>query len=155
MIATEYGKVWNEAHGDVMKTRELVEAACGVPSMLVGESLTNASAGYDTVIYREPLGVFVGITPFSFPAIIPMGWMMPLCIATGNTLVLRPSPVTPLTSMRMLEMLYDAGLPAGVVNLVTWEADRETGIPSCREGRHVCRFHASGARSVRECRGEW
>jgi malonate-semialdehyde dehydrogenase (acetylating)/methylmalonate-semialdehyde dehydrogenase len=119
MVATEHGKVWEEAQGDVLKTREVVEMACGVPSMLTGESLMNASAGYDTVLYREPLGVFVGISPFNFPAMIPMGWMMPLCIATGNTLVLRPSPVTPLTSMRMMELLYEAGLPEGVVNLVT------------------------------------
>lgn len=119
MVATEHGKVWDEAQGDVLKAKEVVEVACGVPSMLMGESLMNASAGYDTVLYREPLGVFVGISPFNFPAMIPMGWMMPLCIATGNTLVLRPSPVTPLTSMRMLELLYEAGLPEGVVNLVT------------------------------------
>ena len=119
MVATEHGKVWEEAQGDVLKAKEVVEVACGIPSMLMGESLMNASPGYDTVLYREPLGVFVGIAPFNFPAMIPMGWMMPLCIATGNTLVLRPSPVTPMTSLRMVEMLYDAGLPDGVVNLVT------------------------------------
>jgi malonate-semialdehyde dehydrogenase (acetylating)/methylmalonate-semialdehyde dehydrogenase len=119
MVATEHGKVWDEAYGDVLKAREVVEVACGVPSLAVGESLMNASAGYDTVLYREPVGVFAGITPFNFPAMIPMGWMMPLCIALGNTLVLRPSPVTPLTSIRMLELLYEAGLPQGVVNLVT------------------------------------
>jgi malonate-semialdehyde dehydrogenase (acetylating)/methylmalonate-semialdehyde dehydrogenase len=79
----------------------------------------NATTGYDTVLYREPLGVFAGIAPFNFPAMIPMGWMMPLCIATGNTLVLKAATMTPMTSMRMLELLYQAGLPAGVVNLVT------------------------------------
>lgn len=119
MVATEHGKVWEEAAGDVLKAKEVVEVACGIPSMLTGESLMNASAGYDTVLYREPLGVFAGIAPFNFPAMIPMGWMMPLCIATGNTLVLRPSPVTPMTSIRMTELLYEAGLPEGVVNLVT------------------------------------
>ncbi len=119
MVATEHGKVWDEAMGDVLKTKEVVELACGVPAMLTGDSLMNASTGYDTVLYREPLGVFAGITPFNFPAMISMGWMMPLCIATGNTLVLRPSPVTPMTSIRMTEMLYDAGLPEGVVNTVT------------------------------------
>jgi malonate-semialdehyde dehydrogenase (acetylating) / methylmalonate-semialdehyde dehydrogenase len=119
MVATEHGKVWEEAQGDVLKAKEVVEVACGIPSMLLGESMMNAATGYDTVLYREPLGVFVGISPFNFPAMIPMGWMMPLCIATGNTLVLRPSPVTPLTSMRMVELLYEAGLPEGVVNLVT------------------------------------
>ena len=119
MVATEHGKVWDEALGDVLKAKEVVELACGVPAMLTGESLMNASPGYDTVLYREPLGVFAGISPFNFPAMIPMGWMMPLCIATGNTLVLRPSPITPMTSIRMTAMLYDAGLPEGVVNTVT------------------------------------
>ena len=128
MVATEHGKVWEEAQGDVLKAREVVEVACGIPSMLVGESLMNASPGYDTVLYREPLGVFAGIAPFNFPAMIPMGWMMPLCIATGNTLVLRPSPVTPMTSIRMVELLYEAGLPAGVVNLVTCGARQAEGL---------------------------
>jgi malonate-semialdehyde dehydrogenase (acetylating)/methylmalonate-semialdehyde dehydrogenase len=86
---------------------------------MMGESTMNATTGYDTVLYREPLGVFAGIAPFNFPAMIPMGWMMPLCIATGNTLVLKAATMTPMTSMRMLELLYQAGLPAGVVNLVT------------------------------------
>jgi acyl-CoA reductase-like NAD-dependent aldehyde dehydrogenase len=124
MVATEHGKVWEEAQGDVLKAKEVVEVACGIPSMLLGESMMNAATGYDTVLYREPLGVFVGISPFNFPAMIPMGWMMPLCIATGNTLVLRPSPVTPLTSMRIVELLYEAGLPEGVVNLVTCGAEQ-------------------------------
>ena len=128
MVATEHGKVWEEAQGDVLKAKEVVEVACGIPSMLVGESLMNASPGYDTVLYREPLGVFAGIAPFNFPAMIPMGWMMPLCIATGNTLVLRPSPVTPMTSIRMVELLYEAGLPAGVVNLVTCGAKQAEGL---------------------------
>ncbi len=119
MVCTENGKVWEEAQGDVLKAKEAVELACGIPSLLMGESMMNASAGYDTVLYREPLGVFAGISPFNFPAMIPMGWIMPLAIATGNTLVLKPSPVTPMTSMRMVELLYQAGLPRGVVNLVT------------------------------------
>ena len=119
MVATENGKVWEEAAGDVLKAREVVELACGIPSLMMGESLMNATAGYDTVLYREPLGVFAGISPFNFPAMIPMGWIMPLAIATGNTLVLKPSPVTPMTSMRMVELLYQAGLPPGVVNLIT------------------------------------
>lgn len=128
MVATEHGKVWEEAMGDVLKAKEVVEVACGIPSMLVGESLMNASPGYDTVLHREPLGVFAGIAPFNFPAMIPMGWMMPLCIATGNTLVLRPSPVTPMTSIRMMELLQEAGLPAGVVNLVTCGAEQAEGL---------------------------
>lgn len=128
MVATEHGKVWQEAEGDVVKAKEVVEVACGIPSLMLGDSLMNASAGYDTVLYREPLGVFAGIAPFNFPAMIPMGWMMPLCIATGNTMVLRPSPMTPLTTLRMVEMLYEAGLPAGVVNVVTCGAKQAEGL---------------------------
>jgi malonate-semialdehyde dehydrogenase (acetylating)/methylmalonate-semialdehyde dehydrogenase len=119
LVCRENGKVWEEAQGDIIKAKEVVELACGVPSLMMGESLMNASPGYDTVLYREPLGVFAGIAPFNFPAMIPIGWMLPLCIATGNTLVLKAATMTPMTSMRMLELLYDAGLPKGVVNLVT------------------------------------
>lgn len=119
MVCTEHGKVWGEALGDVLKAKEVVEFACGIPSLMMGESLMDASSGFDTTLYREPLGVFAGIAPFNFPAMIPMGWITPLAIATGNTLMLRPSPVTPMTSIRMTELLYEAGLPKGVVNLVT------------------------------------
>jgi malonate-semialdehyde dehydrogenase (acetylating)/methylmalonate-semialdehyde dehydrogenase len=119
LVCTENGKVWDEAQGDILKAKEVVELASGIPSLMMGESLMNASTGYDTVLYREPLGVFAGIAPFNFPAMIPMGWMLPLCIATGNTLVLKAATMTPMTSMRMLELLYEAGLPKGVVNLVT------------------------------------
>lgn len=119
MVCTENGKVWDEAKGDVLKAREVVELACGIPSLMMGESLMDASRGYDTVLYREPLGVFAGIAPFNFPAMIPMGWFVPLCIATGNTMVVKAASMTPMTSMRMLGLLYEAGLPKGVVNLVT------------------------------------
>ncbi len=119
LVATENGKVWDEALGDVLKAREVVEMACGIPSLMVGESMMNATSGYDTVLYREPLGVFAAIAPFNFPAMIPMGWMMPLCIATGNTLVLKAATMTPMTALRMVELLYQAGLPKGVVNVVT------------------------------------
>lgn len=119
LVCTENGKVWDEARGDVLKAKEAVELACGIPSLMMGESLMNATSGYDTVLYREPVGVFAGIAPFNFPAMIPMGWMMPLCIATGNTFVLKAASMTPMTSMRMVELLYEAGLPKGVVNLVT------------------------------------
>jgi malonate-semialdehyde dehydrogenase (acetylating)/methylmalonate-semialdehyde dehydrogenase len=119
IVATENGKVWEEAQGDVLKAKEVVELACGVPSLMMGESLMNATSGYDTVLYREPLGVFAGIVPFNFPAMIPIGWVLPLAIATGNTLVLKAATMTPMTAMRMVELLYEAGLPKGVVNLVT------------------------------------
>ncbi len=119
LVCLENGKVWDEAKGDVLKAKEITEHACGIPSLMMGESLLDTSSGYDTVLYREPVGVFAGIAPFNFPAMIPMGWMMPLCIATGNTLVLKAASMTPMTSMRCAELLQEAGLPDGVVNIVT------------------------------------
>ena len=118
-LCRENGKCWSEAEGDILKAREIVEYACGMPSLMMGESLMNTSAGHDTVLYREPIGVFAGLAPWNFPAMIPMGWMMPLCIAAGNTLVLKASSITPMTSMKMIDLLREAGLPDGVVNLVT------------------------------------
>ena len=119
IVAREHGKVWGEAEGDILKVKEPVELACGTPSMVMGESLMNTSTGYDTVLYREPLGVFAGIVPFNFPGMIPMGWMAPLCIATGNTLVLKAASMTPMTAMRLTELWQEAGLPDGVINIVT------------------------------------
>ena len=118
-VCTENGKNWNEAKGDILKVKEPVEVACGAPTIMMGEALMNVTSGYDTTLYREPLGVFAGIAPFNFPAMIPMGWMMPMCIATGNTLVLKAASMTPMTSMKMIKLLEEAGLPAGVVNIVT------------------------------------
>ena len=119
LVCRENGKVWDEAQGDVLKAKEITEHACGIPSLLMGESLMDTSTGYDTVLYREPVGVFAGIVPFNFPAMIPMGWMMPLCIATGNTLVLKAASMTPMTLLRCAELLQEAGLPDGVLNIVT------------------------------------
>jgi len=119
LCAREHGKVWGEAQGDILKVKEPVELACGVPSLLMGESLMNTSAGYDTVLYREPVGVYAGIVPFNFPGMIPMGWMAPLCVACGNTLVIKAASMTPMTAMRLCELWQEAGLPDGVLNLVT------------------------------------
>ncbi len=119
LLATEMGKTLGEARGDVLKAIEVVELACATPVTMQGRSMMNVSTGYDTVSYREPLGVFVGIAPFNFPAMIPMGWMIPLAITTGNTFVLKAASFVPQTAMRMTELLMEAGLPPGVVNLVT------------------------------------
>lgn len=118
LVATEHGKVLEEAKGDVLKAKEGTELALSAPSLIQGDSLMDASSGYDTVLYREPLGVFAGISPFNFPAMIPMGWMTPMCIATGNTIVLKVSGSTPLTSLRFAELYREAGLPDGVLNIV-------------------------------------
>ncbi len=118
-VSRELGKNLEEARGDVIKAMEVVEMACGAPILMQGDALMNVSTGHDTVLYREPLGVFAGIVPFNFPIMIPFGWMIPLCITTGNTFVLKSASLTPMTSMRALELLIEAGLPKGVVNLVT------------------------------------
>lgn len=119
IVAKENGKVWEEAKGDILKVKEPVELACGMPALMMGESLMNTSTGYDTVLYRESVGVFAGIAPFNFPGMIPMGWMAPICIAAGNTLVIKASSMTPMTTMRCAELWEEAGLPAGVLNIVT------------------------------------
>jgi malonate-semialdehyde dehydrogenase (acetylating)/methylmalonate-semialdehyde dehydrogenase len=119
IVAHEHGKVWSEAEGDILKVKEPVELACSTPSLIMGESLMNTSTGYDTVLYREPVGVFAGIVPFNFPGMIPMGWMAPLCIATGNTMVIKAASMTPMTAMRLTELWQEAGLPDGVLNILT------------------------------------
>ena len=122
-VARENGKAWEEAKGDVLKAREATEHAISMPSLIMGESLMDASNGYDTVLYRESLGVFLGIAPCNFPAMIPMGWMVPLCIACGNTMVLKASSSTPMTALRFAEIYREAGLPAGVLNVITCGRD--------------------------------
>lgn len=119
LVAQENGKVWSEAQGDVLKAKEGTEQAIAAPSLMQGYSLMDASKGYDTVLYHEPLGVFAGIVPFNFPAMIPMGWMVPICIACGNTIVLKAASFTPQTSLRIVELYKEAGLPDGVINIVT------------------------------------
>jgi malonate-semialdehyde dehydrogenase (acetylating)/methylmalonate-semialdehyde dehydrogenase len=119
LLATENGKVWDEAMGDVLKVTEVVEFACGIPHLMKGPGIMNCTTGYDTNQYLAPLGVFAGIAPWNFPAMIPMGWMAPLCIATGNTLVLKAASFVPQSAMRILELWEEAGLPKGVINLVT------------------------------------
>ena len=119
LVATENGKTWEEAKGDVLKAKEGTEQAIAAPSLMMGESLMDASKGIDTVLYRESLGVFAGIVPFNFPAMIPMGWMAPICIACGNTIVLKAASYTSQTALRMAELYKEAGLPDGVLNIVT------------------------------------
>ncbi|MCL2508652.1 MAG: CoA-acylating methylmalonate-semialdehyde dehydrogenase [Oscillospiraceae bacterium] len=119
ICAREHGKCWDEAMGDVLKAQEGTELACNLPTLMQGESLMDASTGYDSVTYREPLGVFTGMAPFNFPAMIPMGWMAPMCIACGNTMVLKLAGATPMTAMRICELYREAGLPDGVLNVVT------------------------------------
>lgn len=120
LCAQELGKNLAEAKGDILKAIEPTELATAVPALIEGDCAMQVTTNYDTSTYRMPLGVCAGIVPFNFPAMIPWGWMVPLCIATGNTIVLKAASMTPLTSMRILELFYEEGnFPKGVVNLVT------------------------------------
>ncbi|MHB1004824.1 MAG: CoA-acylating methylmalonate-semialdehyde dehydrogenase [Chloroflexota bacterium] len=119
LTAMELGKNLDEARGEIVKIVEAIEVAVAAPMLMQGDSLMNVSTDHDTVSYREPLGVFAGIVPFNFPAMIPFGWVAPLCITTGNTLVLKLASAVPLTGIRLLQLLQEAGLPPGVVNVIT------------------------------------
>ncbi|MDR0583212.1 MAG: CoA-acylating methylmalonate-semialdehyde dehydrogenase [Treponema sp.] len=160
MLCRENGKNWEEAKGDILKVKEPVEVACGAPSLMMGESLMNITQGFDSTLYREPIGVFAGIAPFNFPAMIPMGWMMPMCIAAGNTLVLKAASMTPMTSLRLAALLQEAGLPDGVVNIVTCSRKEAelllthpdvkgiTFVGSTSIGRHVYTTAAANGKRV-------
>jgi malonate-semialdehyde dehydrogenase (acetylating)/methylmalonate-semialdehyde dehydrogenase len=128
LLSTEMGKSYTEARGDVLKVIEVVELACALPVTMQGDSLMNVSRRFDTVTYREPLGVFVGIAPWNFPAMIPMGWMMPLAVTTGNTFVLKAASFVPQSSMRIAQLLHESGLPSGVFNLVTCSRHEAEGL---------------------------
>jgi malonate-semialdehyde dehydrogenase (acetylating)/methylmalonate-semialdehyde dehydrogenase len=113
----EHGKTLAESRGDVKRGIEMVEFACGVPSLLMGEVLENIARGIDCEAIRQPLGVCAGITPFNFPCMVPL-WMYPIAIVCGNTFVLKPSEKVPLTSIKVAKLLEQAGLPKGVLNIV-------------------------------------
>ncbi len=116
-ITSEHGKVLSDAAGEVQRGLEVVEFACGIPSLLKGEYSDQVSTGIDSFSFRQPLGVVAGITPFNFPAMVPM-WMFPVAIACGNTFVLKPSERDPSASLLLAQMWAEAGLPGGVFNVV-------------------------------------
>ncbi len=117
LVTLENGKTIDEARGDVRRGIEVVEFACGISHLLKGESLPQVAEQIDAVTMREPLGVCAGISPFNFPAMVPM-WMYPIAIACGNTFILKPSEKVPLTVIRLAELFAEAGLPDGVLNIV-------------------------------------
>jgi malonate-semialdehyde dehydrogenase (acetylating)/methylmalonate-semialdehyde dehydrogenase len=117
IITREHGKVFSDAHGEVMRGIEIVEFACGIPNLLKTDFTDQIGGGIDNWNMRQPLGVVAGVTPFNFPMMVPC-WMFPIAIATGNTFVLKPSERDPSTSVRLAELLMEAGLPAGVFNVV-------------------------------------
>jgi malonate-semialdehyde dehydrogenase (acetylating)/methylmalonate-semialdehyde dehydrogenase len=124
LLAKEMSKKYQEAMGDILKVTEVVEFACGAPHLMKGEALMQVSTNYDTALYREPIGVFAGIPPWNFPAMIPHGWMTPICIATGNCMVLKAASFVPQSAMRVMELWQEAGIPDGVINVVTAGRDQ-------------------------------
>ncbi|XQU07941.1 CoA-acylating methylmalonate-semialdehyde dehydrogenase [Halomonas sp. LY9] len=121
-ITKEHGKVFTDAQGEVARGIDIVEFACGIPQLLKGDYTEQVSTGIDNWTVRQPLGVVAGITPFNFPAMVPM-WMFPIAIAAGNTFILKPSPLDPSASLMIADLLTQAGLPAGVFNVVQGDKD--------------------------------
>ena len=117
LIVSEHGKVYEDAKGSLTRGLEVVEFACGIPHLLKGEFTENVGTDVDSWSVRQPLGVCAGITPFNFPAMVPM-WMFPIAIACGNTFVLKPSEKDPSCSIKLAELFKEAGLPNGVFNVV-------------------------------------
>ncbi len=117
LVTREHGKTLAEARAEMQRGVEMVEFACGIPSLLMGQALENLAANVDCETSRHPVGVCAGITPFNFPSMVPL-WMFPVAIACGNTFVLKPSEKVPLSAVKLGELLTEAGLPPGVFNLV-------------------------------------
>ncbi|WIM83721.1 CoA-acylating methylmalonate-semialdehyde dehydrogenase [Gallibacterium anatis] len=122
LISNEHGKIYSDSIGELTRGLEVVEFATGIPHLLKGEYSANVGRGIDSFSLMQPLGVVAGITPFNFPAMVPM-WMFPIALACGNTFVLKPSEKDPSLSIRLAELLKEAGLPDGVFNVV--QGDKE------------------------------
>ena len=122
MLSNEHGKVIADSKGDVQRGLEVIEFACGIPHLMKGEYTEGAGPGIDVYSMRQPLGVVAGITPFNFPAMIPM-WMFGVAIACGNTFVCKPSEKDPSVPMRLAELFMEAGGPAGVLNVVNGDKE--------------------------------
>ncbi len=142
MLTAEQGKTLPDAEGDVFRGLEVVEHAASIGNLQMGELANNVANGVDTYTCMQPLGVCAGITPFNFPAMIPL-WMFPMAIATGNTFVLKPSEQDPLVTMRLVELALEAGVPKGVLNVVHGGVDAVNLHlrPPGHQGGVVRRFH--------------
>ncbi len=121
-ISLEHGKTISDARGEVTRGIEVVEFSCGIPHLMKGDFNDQVGTGIDTYSMRQPLGVVAGITPFNFPIMVPL-WMIPMALATGNTFVLKPSEKTPGASLMLADLLAQAGLPAGVFNIVNGDKE--------------------------------
>jgi malonate-semialdehyde dehydrogenase (acetylating)/methylmalonate-semialdehyde dehydrogenase len=122
IIVSEHGKVFDDAKGEITRGLEVVEFACGIPQLLKGEFTENVGTDVDSWSLRQPLGVCAGITPFNFPAMVPM-WMFPVAIACGNTFILKPSEKDPSCSIKLAELFLEAGLPEGVFNVANGDKE--------------------------------
>jgi len=127
LVTLENGKSYSEAYGEVLRGIECVEFAAGAPSLMMGKQLPDIATNLESGMYRYPIGVVGGITPFNFPMMVPC-WMFPLAIACGNTFVLKPSERTPQLANRLAELFHEAGLPGGVLNIVHGARDVVNGI---------------------------
>ena len=144
LIVAEHGKVYDDAKGSLTRGLEVVEFACGIPHLLKGEFTENVGKGVDSWSMRQPLGVCAGITPFNFPAMVPM-WMFPVAIACGNTFILKPSEKDPSCSMMLADLLKQAGLPDGVFNVVN--GDKES-VDSLLEHKDVAAISFVGSTGI-------
>src|SRR5438309_9865265 len=136
IVTRHHGKTLDEARGEVRRGVEVVDFACGAPTLLQGRTLRGVSGGVDQDLYRFPLGVVAGVPPFNFPVMIPL-WMFPLAVVAGNTFVLKPSERTPLGAVRLAELFTEAGFPPGVLNLVHGAAETVGAVLSHPEVRAV------------------
>jgi malonate-semialdehyde dehydrogenase (acetylating) / methylmalonate-semialdehyde dehydrogenase len=136
LVTLENGKSYEEAYGEVLRGIECVEFAAGAPTLMMGSQLPDIATGVESGMYRYPIGVVGGITPFNFPMMVPC-WMFPLAIACGNTFVLKPSERTPLLANRLAELFAEAGLPKGVLNIVHGAHDVVNGILENRDIKAV------------------
>ena len=153
LLSSEHGKTFADAKGDVQRGLEVVEFACGIPHLLKGEYTEGAGPGIDLYSMRQPLGVVAGITPFNFPAMIPL-WKFAPAIACGNAFILKPSERDPSVPMRLAELLIEAGLPAGVLNVVNGDKEAVDTLltdPRIKGGRLR---RLVGNRRIRLCDGD-
>ncbi|WP_368505644.1 CoA-acylating methylmalonate-semialdehyde dehydrogenase [Alkalihalophilus sp. As8PL] len=146
LITKENGKCYDDAYGEVQRGIECVEFAAGAPSLMMGEVLPDIATDIESSMYRYPVGVIGGISPFNFPMMVPC-WMFPLAIACGNTFILKPSERTPLLAQRLVELFVEAGLPKGVLNLVHGAHDVVNGL---LEHKHVDAISFVGSQPVAE-----
>ena len=135
IVVRENGKSLDEARGEVRRGIDVVEFAAGMPTLMMGGALEQVSRGVDTELFHHPLGAVAAITPFNFPAMVPL-WTSPIAIAAGNSYILKPSPRTPMSAMRLAELFEEAGTPAGVFNVV--HGGRGGGECDLRSRAHPC-----------------